>query len=342
VRDDGPFEIRRTIAIADQIAQGLAAAHQAGIVHRDVKPENVFLLPSDRVKLLDFGISKFAEGGSGPSTQTGALMGSPHYMAPEQIADSSRVDARTDVYALGAVLYEMLAGHTLYSSGSFAGLVLAITQGQHRPVTESRSDVPAELSDLIARMVAREPDDRPQSMGEVQAALAPFAELDLEPRHSAPVPLVTRSHDTTPLVSESTVAPRVPTHSLARPVVFGLGLLGLAGIGGAVLLSGVFGERALEPAAAPSEEQPPIGSAAPDAGVAEAAELAEVRSPDGERSEPSAPETPPAGREAPLADEPRLGMRAESDVRPVTGVMREVVPSMRGERVDGVPLLDDY
>jgi len=162
-------EPARAVAVATDIASGLAAAHERGIVHRDVKPSNVFLTPSDAAKIGDFGIARL-ERPDATLTLTGQTFGSPPYMAPEQ-ATGGKVDARADLYSLGCVLFQMLVGRRPFSGDDAVSLAY-----QHVHSTPPRVDslvptVPVELGALVAGLMAKDPDDRPASAEEVQRAL---------------------------------------------------------------------------------------------------------------------------------------------------------------------------
>ena len=150
----GPLPIERAVAIAREMAAGLGAAHERGIVHRDVKPSNVMLLPDGRVKILDFGVAK-VQGLT--ATGTGEQIGTLAYMSPEQISGEA-VDQRADVWALGAVLYEMLTGRAPAGRSPVAP-------------SEFRDGIPAQLDDLVAIAMARLPERRFVSMAAVVAAL---------------------------------------------------------------------------------------------------------------------------------------------------------------------------
>src|SRR5437016_6068176 len=165
----GRVEPARAVAIATDIASGLASAHERGIVHRDVKPSNVFLTPSDAAKIGDFGIARL-ERPDATLTVTGQTFGSPPYMAPEQ-ATGGKVDARVDLYSLGCVLFQMLVGRRPFSGDDAVSLVY-----QHVHSTPPRVDslvptVPVELGALVAGLMAKDPGDRPASAEEVQRAL---------------------------------------------------------------------------------------------------------------------------------------------------------------------------
>src|SRR3954469_11814692 len=173
----GGFPVRRAVRIAQQIASALSAAHAAGIIHRDLKSDNVFLTDRhsalDHVKVLDFGISRFLEDGDAP-TRPGTTMGTPEFMAPEQITSSDRVDQRTDVYALGVILYEMLAARRPFVAGDDPCEILSqIVYSGPPPLPD---EVPRGLAELIlARMLAKDPAHRFASMHEVEFALADYA-----------------------------------------------------------------------------------------------------------------------------------------------------------------------
>ncbi len=157
------------VEIAAQIAGALQVAHQQepSIVHRDLKPENVMMLAGGGVKVMDFGVAKVLEGASGPSTQS---IGTLQYMSPEQI-DAGAIDARSDLYALGLVLYEMLAGDAPFRSSSPRELLNLQCTAEPPPLDV---DVPQGIEDLIFSLLAKSPDERPASTADVVAALAPF------------------------------------------------------------------------------------------------------------------------------------------------------------------------
>jgi serine/threonine-protein kinase len=159
------------LRFARQAAGALAAAHERGIVHRDLKPDNVMLVPDDeapggeRVKLLDFGIARFAD--EAAQTTPGAVIGTAAYMAPEQCAGDDRLDGRADVYALGVVLYEMLAGAPPFR-GDFASLLAMHLHREPPALAAARPDLP-EVARLVHRMLAKEPTLRPDMAGVIDA-----------------------------------------------------------------------------------------------------------------------------------------------------------------------------
>src|SRR5262249_5923369 len=145
----GPLAFPEAVGIAEQIAAGLAAAHERGIVHRDVKPGNIMVAPDGRVKIVDFGLVKLVD--QSRITHVGTGMGTMVYMSPEQLGDGE-VDARTDLWSLGVVLYEMLAGQRPFQGGSEAAVIYAILHKRPRPVREMRPEVPPELARIVERL----------------------------------------------------------------------------------------------------------------------------------------------------------------------------------------------
>ena len=186
LEQDGPFVIGRAVRILRQACDALAAAHDKGIVHRDLKPDNLFLSRRKRepefVKVLDFGISKLTESGKVQKlTGTGMTLGTPHYMSPEQAQGLPSVDHRTDVYALGVILYELLVGELPFDEDTFPMLVVAIVTRDAPSVRVRRKDVPFELDAVVLRCLAKDPELRPQSVTELGELLAPFENLEAKP-----------------------------------------------------------------------------------------------------------------------------------------------------------------
>jgi WD40 repeat protein len=163
------LSVREIVSLGAQIAAGLAAAHERGLVHRDVKPGNI-LLEKDgtRVKITDFGLVRAVE--DVKLTQTGFVGGTPLYMAPEQ-ARGDAIDHRTDLFSLGAVLYAMASGEPPFSDTSPFLVLQRVTQTPHRPVRELNPEVPGWLADVIDRLLAKKPDDRIQTAAEVAEIL---------------------------------------------------------------------------------------------------------------------------------------------------------------------------
>jgi serine/threonine protein kinase len=154
-----PLSVPDALRYGEELARALTAAARAGVVHRDVKPANVFVTTSGASKLGDFGAARAVEGGTGV-TATGQGLGSSGYMAPEQVADAKRVDARADVYALGATLYHLLTGQPPFSPRNVSDLMALMTKAP-RPLRELRPDVPDALAALVHELLAKTPDARP-------------------------------------------------------------------------------------------------------------------------------------------------------------------------------------
>jgi serine/threonine protein kinase len=175
----GVCQIPDAIDYVLQACEAIAEAHVQGIVHRDLKPANLFLTRrpdgTPMIKVLDFGISKMASGGVDNLTRTTATMGSALYMSPEQMQQTRAVDHRTDVYALGISLYELLAGKQPFYADTLPQLCAEILTGTPTPIRALRADVPDGLPETLERAYARDRDVRYQSIAELAAGLAPFA-----------------------------------------------------------------------------------------------------------------------------------------------------------------------
>ncbi|HEY5921866.1 MAG TPA: protein kinase [Kofleriaceae bacterium] len=177
LRGDG-LEARDAVVLATRVAEAIGAAHERGIVHRDIKPGNLFLVDGDpsRVKVLDFGVARFEMADDGV-TRTGAAVGTPRYMAPEQARGSRDVDIRADVFALGCVLFECLAGRPAFT-GANQGAVLAKILLEDAPrLSTVRDDLPDSLERLLARMLAKHREDRPRDGRAVAAELAVIGDI---------------------------------------------------------------------------------------------------------------------------------------------------------------------
>lgn len=167
------------LSIGREMARGLAAAHARGLVHRDIKPGNVWIeAPADRVRLLDFGLARGAA--DVRLTQHGAVLGTPAYMAPEQAARAEHVDHRADLFSLGCVLYEMATGARAFAGADVMEVLSALASRQPKAPTDVQPGVPRELSDLIMRLLAKRPDERPADAASVAHELGAIA---ARPRH---------------------------------------------------------------------------------------------------------------------------------------------------------------
>ena len=173
---DGSLPVRDVIAILRDVTQALAYAHTHGVVHRDVKPDNI-MLTGGVAMVTDFGVAKAisAAGGGAAITSTGLAIGTPAYMAPEQGSADAESDQRADLYALGAVAYEMLCGRMLFPGRSPQQMIVAHAVETPRPVVECRPDAPPALAALVMRCLEKDPAKRPSSAGGVLRALDPVS-----------------------------------------------------------------------------------------------------------------------------------------------------------------------
>jgi serine/threonine-protein kinase len=287
---DGPLAPELAVDYVLQASEALAEAHSLGIVHRDLKPANLFLARraegSPFVKVLDFGISKAltAESVSGDAalTRTDAVLGSPAYMAPEQIRSAKSVDTRTDIWALGVILYELLADAPPFDADNLATLSAQICIDPPVPIQKRRSGIPSDLASVIDRCLAKEPSDRYRDLGELARALEPFA-----PDHAkvliGRIGRLTRSiafdatepalamrpnQPSAPGVAAGETANATATTLTEEPVRrrAGLGGLPLAALAvvGAIVVAGlstlVLRGSPSEPAAPAASEAPPVAS----------------------------------------------------------------------------------
>jgi len=181
LEQDGPQSIETAVDYVTQACEAVAEAHALGIIHRDLKPRNLFLARRvdgrPLIKVLDFGISKMATGPSGNElslTTTAEVVGSPNYMSPEQLRAARLADARSDIWSLGAILYELLCGRVPFVAETLTQLCSMVLTEHPRPMHELRSDIPPQLSHVIARCLEKDPAARFQTVHELVAALAPF------------------------------------------------------------------------------------------------------------------------------------------------------------------------
>ena len=175
----GPFPVAHACNYVYQAALGLQHAHEHGMVHRDIKPSNLILAPQGGravIKVLDFGLAKIQSEGAidGGLTQDGQMLGTPDFVAPEQIGDARRADIRADIYSLGCTLYYLLTGGPPFKATSLYEILQAHHSMDALPLNLARPEVPAELAALVARMMAKEPELRFQTPNEVAQALKPF------------------------------------------------------------------------------------------------------------------------------------------------------------------------
>jgi len=203
IRDEGPLPLARVVDIARQVGDALHAAHEQGIIHRDLKSDNIMLLDTmtgDHAKVLDFGIAKINEPEGAVDTNLTApnlVIGTPQYMSPEQCSQDSEIDARSDIYSFGVILYEMLVGHVPFSGDSPTMVMMKHLQEPVPSVMEERSDLPASVARVVARAMAKVPDNRYQNVAELIEDLTIASGMTI---HRL-APVETTAHEK-PIVSE--------------------------------------------------------------------------------------------------------------------------------------------
>ena len=240
IRDEGPLPLSRAVDITRQVGDALNAAHAQGVVHRDLKSDNIMLsdmTAGDHAKVLDFGIAKINEPEGGPRdaalTAPNLVIGTPQYMSPEQCSQESEIDARSDIYSLGVILYEMLVGHVPFAAESPTMVMMKHLQEPVPSVLDERKDLPPAVGRVIARAMAKLPGNRYQNVAEliedltIAAGMARFAPVPVgvQPPSSAPVTdapdevTVVRTREAEPLVQRRapvTVPIRTPA-AMAPP-----------------------------------------------------------------------------------------------------------------------------
>ncbi|MEU2159516.1 serine/threonine-protein kinase [Streptomyces sp. NPDC019208] len=172
--DDGRLSVSAAVSVAAQLCSGLSAAHAAGLVHRDLKPQNVMVRTSGVVKILDFGLVKVLSNTDPRLTMTGETLGNVSYASPELLAGESPLDGRSDLYAVGCLLHHMLTGQPPFPGGGVADLVTRHLTASPPRLADWGVDAPAALHDLLRALLAKRPEDRPDSAAAVYAALAPY------------------------------------------------------------------------------------------------------------------------------------------------------------------------
>ncbi len=239
VERGGPLPVRRVLELGLEVGRALAFAHAQGLVHRDVKPQNVLLNGDGRAKVTDFGIVRSLDAVG--HTETGTVLGTSHYIAPEQARGES-VDAKTDVYSFGVVLHELLAGEVPYAGDNFLSVAMKHVNDPVPSVLDSRPDTPLRLANLIERSLAKLPADRPASMDEVVAELEAVL-VELEAKEGGEGTMIMKRPATAPTRPPRQKRRRAPRGRAPRqrrvpvwPLLFA-GLLLAAVVGGILLAS---------------------------------------------------------------------------------------------------------
>ncbi len=185
IRRTGPLKVEEILRIGMQAASGLAAAHAQGLVHRDIKPSNILLENGvERVKITDFGLARVVH--EAKITQTGVVAGTPEYMSPEQ-ARGEEIDRRSDLFSLGCVMYAMCTGRSPFRATTVTGAIHRVCEDTPRPIRETNPDIPDWLTGIIDRLLAKKPDDRFQTAGEVAEVLGAYLAEVQHPSSVQPV-----------------------------------------------------------------------------------------------------------------------------------------------------------
>ena len=280
--EHAPLPVSRAVEIAGQVARGLAYAHEHGVVHRDVKPGNIIILRNRRPKITDFGIARLGEA----DVLAGSRAGSPKYMSPEQIRGDGTLDGRSDIFSLGAVLYEMLTGRQPFGGAEVVDIMRMVLQDTPPPPSAHNARVPPELDALVLRMLAKRPDERHPSARWLYRELRQVEEkLEKEPSGTAPradaLARKVSPDDPTLVMGAAPAAPaQAPTHPPAKRLGSRLATVAVAGlVAAAVIVLALWREATPPPApraaapivavAPPIAAEPTAPQATPPAVVAE-------------------------------------------------------------------------
>ena len=230
IRDEGPLPLTRVVEIIRQVGDALNAAHQQGVVHRDLKSDNIMLVDTmagDHAKVLDFGIAKINEPegrDTGSLTAPNLVIGTPQYMSPEQCSQETEIDSRSDIYSLGVILYEMLVGHVPFAADSPTMVMMKHLQEPVPSVLDERSDLPASMARVIARAMAKLPGNRYQTVAEliedlsIASGTARFAPVPGQPNVTA-TPQPRPAGDEPDEVTVVRTRPEPPQPVVRRPPV---------------------------------------------------------------------------------------------------------------------------
>ncbi len=248
VKKNGPFPLNQAIGLITQAARGLAAAHAAGIVHRDIKPGNLLLDKSGAVKILDMGLARMQGEGAGQAelTSTGTIMGTVDYMAPEQAINTKTADARADIYSLGCSLFYLLTGKATYAGDTLMSKLLAHRDHPIPAIREVCVDVPDDVDAVFCRMVAKRVDDRYQTMNEVIGDLERLMNGQ-SPTIAVPSSSIGADEGLTDFLGEISLVPMTQVQrdkTVAGSDWYGrnkkLLLIGCGGLAALILLAGIF------------------------------------------------------------------------------------------------------
>jgi serine/threonine-protein kinase len=196
LKNNKKLPLKQTLIIALQLAKSLDYAHKSGIVHRDIKPDNIIVMPDgESIKVADFGIARMSESEEAQKTQIGSVLGTPRYMSPEQALGES-VDGRSDLFSVGTIMYEMLSGNKAFDASNMATLMIQIAQKQPEPLKKVCPDVPAGVRQIIQKLLQKSPDKRFQTGNKLAEALtkelSAFDDQQVEQRKHKYIPLKIR------------------------------------------------------------------------------------------------------------------------------------------------------
>jgi eukaryotic-like serine/threonine-protein kinase len=225
----GQLPVAEAVSYVLQACEAMAEAHDAGIIHRDIKPANLFVSSNGgrrAIKVLDFGISKLTGEEERALTMTRSTFGTPEYMSPEQVRAEGPLDGRSDVWALGVVLYQLLAGSTPFGGNTAPAVFASIITHTPAPLRPMRPDVPVELEFILARALCKNPNERYPSALDFARALSPFAEPAPRMAFESGVGNMLTSDPPRPLVTETGPSPVVTRRTRRRPAI--LSALGVA------------------------------------------------------------------------------------------------------------------